>query len=552
MTHTNGQGHYHPAYPIAALQESPWNPRQHYDAKGLEELAASLAHGQLTPVLGRPTGKTFRAQGTETEIPILELAAGHRRLRAARQAKLPTLAAIVRPMTDPELLEILTIENLQREDVHPLEEARGYQSLLELGDGYDADAIAAKVGKSLSYLYQRLKLLALTPASQQAFLEGQFTAGHAIHLARLQPDDQKEALKELASHEFRGQPSVRDFGRWIHRAMLCELSEAPWKLSDATLLPSAGACTACPKRTGAQPGLFPELEDDRPLRASRKAAPDRCMDRRCHEGKMLAHLTRRRAELSEDGKPILEVSTERSSHAKPKPGKPIPAGQWFEVPKKNPLGRPALVVTGPDRGQVKQVTLDRPKVSAPDNSYAREQKAREAKAKRLTARHRLIMAGIRAHRPASPLSLAELQTIGRAYLDELTHDTRKELCRILGLTPVRKKQNGLEWEDLDQTLRPYLKGLPLADWPLLLLTFALAPGVHASTSYGTRKTSPELEGAARQYGVDLQAIDRALAPAKPKTKASKKKAPKKRAIPKARKQAGDVRRAKAKRAKVTR
>jgi hypothetical protein len=265
---------------------------------------------------------------------------------------------------------------------------------------------------------------------------------------------------------------------------------------------------------------------------------------------MLAHLTRRRAELSQDGKPILEISTEWNG-AKPKPGKPIPAGQWFEVSKKNPLGRPALVVTGPDRGQVKHVTLNRPKVSAPDNSYAREQKAREAKAKRLTARHRLIMAGIRAHRPASPLSLAELQTIGRAYLDELTHDTRKELCKILALTPVRVKRYGTEGEDLEQTLHHYLKALPLADWPLLLLTFALAPGVHCSP-YGEGKTPPELEGAAGWYGIDLPAIDRTLAPATPKTKASKKKAPKKKAPPKVKKRAGDVRRAKAKRAKGTR
>lgn len=541
---TNGQGHYHPAYPIAALQESLWNPRVHYDAKGLVDLGVSLAQGQLTPVLGRPTGKTVRVQGTE--IPILELAAGHRRLRAARQAKLPTLAAIERPMTDPELLEVLTIENLQREDVHPLEEARGYQSLLELGEGYDIDAIAAKVGKSLSYLYQRLKLLALTPASQQAFLEGQFTAGHAIHLARLQPDDQKEALKEFAERNYLGQPSVREFGRWIHRAMLCELSVAPFKLSDADLVPSAGACTNCPKRTGAQPGLFPELDDGLPVRSSRKTAPDRCMDRRCHEAKMVAHLVRRRAELSQDGKPILEISTDWS-HAKPKPGKPIPAGQWFEVPKKNPNGRPALVVTGYDRGQVKHVTLDRPKVALPDNQYAREQTARAAKAKRLTERHRRLMAGIRASRPAGALALVELQMIGRSYLEEMHHETRKELCRILELTPVRVKRYGAEGDDLDQTIRQYLEQLTLAEWPLLLLTFALAPGVHASPSYGSGKTPPALEGTARRCGVDLKAIDRALAPAKPKKKARQQKA-----TPKPKKQAGDVRRAKARRAKVSR
>lgn len=98
-------------------------------------------------------------------------------------------------MTDQQFLEIITIENLQREDVHPLEEASGYQSLLQLKD-YDVQKIADRVGRSVKYVYDRVKLLQLTKEAQKLFFDDRITAGHAILLARLSGADQKRVMEE--------------------------------------------------------------------------------------------------------------------------------------------------------------------------------------------------------------------------------------------------------------------------------------------------------------------------------------------------------------------
>jgi ParB family transcriptional regulator, chromosome partitioning protein len=169
---------------LAEIHESPWNPRQQYDQAKLAELADSLKSGQLTPVLVRP-----RTAGG------FELAAGHRRFRAAKLAGLPTLLAIVRTMEDARFLEVLVIENDQRDDLHPLEEARGFTRLLKQG-GYDIPRIAERIGRSVQYVYDRVKLLQLTKEAQALFLAGEMTAGHAILLARLAPADQARALSD--------------------------------------------------------------------------------------------------------------------------------------------------------------------------------------------------------------------------------------------------------------------------------------------------------------------------------------------------------------------
>jgi len=98
-----------------------------------------------------------------------------------------------RPMSDAELLEILVVENDQREDVHPLEQAAGYKALMLL-DGYDAKRIADRIGRSEKWVYDRVKLLALTPLAQQLFLAGKMSAGHAILIARLTKEQQEQIV----------------------------------------------------------------------------------------------------------------------------------------------------------------------------------------------------------------------------------------------------------------------------------------------------------------------------------------------------------------------
>lgn len=168
--------------PLDRLAPHPAN-RKHFDQEKLKELADSLkAVGQLTPIIVR-------------DMPgdVLQIIAGERRWRAAKLAGLETLTCVVRELSESEALEALLVENMQRADVHPLEEATAYAALITT-HRLDVEAIAGKVGKSQKYVYDRMKLLQLIPALQKLFLEEKFLAGHAILLARLTKDDQARAI----------------------------------------------------------------------------------------------------------------------------------------------------------------------------------------------------------------------------------------------------------------------------------------------------------------------------------------------------------------------
>lgn len=175
--------------PLAELRESKLNPRRHFDAGALAELTESIrAHGVLTPTLVRPVNGHY------------EIAAGHRRYRAAKAAGLAELPAVVRPMDDVAFLEVLVTENLQREDVHPLEEAEGYRALMKAG--YDVQRIADRVGRSVKYVYDRMKLLELTKDAKDLFFDGRITAGHAVILARLRAADQARVIGSRARNAY--------------------------------------------------------------------------------------------------------------------------------------------------------------------------------------------------------------------------------------------------------------------------------------------------------------------------------------------------------------
>jgi len=175
--------------PLCDIDESTQNPRRHVDGPALAQLAESIRTvGVITPAIVRPVGQRF------------ELAAGHRRYRAAKLAGLTQLPCIVRPMADQAFLEVLTIENLQREDVHPLDEATGYETLMAAPYKMKPDVIATRVGKSEKYIYDRVKLLALSKAAQQLFWNGKIEAGHAILLARLPQADQAKVIGSMPDH----------------------------------------------------------------------------------------------------------------------------------------------------------------------------------------------------------------------------------------------------------------------------------------------------------------------------------------------------------------
>lgn len=171
---------------VVLLFESKLNPRRHFDKEKLAELAASVkSQGVLEPLLVRAA-----EQGG---VPGYEIIAGARRFRAAKEAGLEEVPVRVVQLDDLQALEVMVVENGQREDVHPLEEAQGFH-LLHTRGKFDVARIAEKIGRTPQYVYDRLKLLNLTKEAQKLFLADRFTAGHAVILARLSPEDQARAI----------------------------------------------------------------------------------------------------------------------------------------------------------------------------------------------------------------------------------------------------------------------------------------------------------------------------------------------------------------------
>ena len=170
-------------------------------------------HGVLQPPLVRPSpdgGGQF------------ELVAGERRWRAAQAAGLVEMMTICRPLSDREALEIQVIENLQRADLHPLEEAEGYERLLTEHE-YTAATIADKVGKSATYVYARLKLCALTSANRKLFYDCKLNPSTALLLARIPvPELQDEAGKEITKSQY----NAKD-GMSVQDAIECAGSDFP-------------------------------------------------------------------------------------------------------------------------------------------------------------------------------------------------------------------------------------------------------------------------------------------------------------------------------------
>lgn len=174
------------------IAESAHNPRKHYNPVALAELTASVAKsGVLEPVIVR---ETRRAAGEEQHY---ELASGHRRFRAAQAAGLTVIPAYVRILDDAAFYELLTISNLQREDVHALDEAEAYAEMMTTL-GWDVAQIATRVGKSERYVYDRLKFRTLVEPARACFYAGRITAGHAVELSRLGAAAQARALDPYA------------------------------------------------------------------------------------------------------------------------------------------------------------------------------------------------------------------------------------------------------------------------------------------------------------------------------------------------------------------
>ena len=270
---------------INDITASHSNPRKRFDDAYIAELAESIkAHGLIQPITVRPIPldsifalNKARKAGDETLPPTYEIVVGECRWRAAKLAGLVEIPAFWRELDDKQVLEIQVVENLQRRDVHPIEEATGYSMLMQM-HGYTADTLAAKIGKSRSYIYGKLKLIDLCREVREAFYAGTLSESTALLIARIPGEKLQKACAKEVTTGYNGEPlSHRAAKQHIRNRYTLSLTQATFSPADATLLPKAGPCSDCPKRSGNFQDLFNDITD-----------PDVCTDPDCYETKRRA------------------------------------------------------------------------------------------------------------------------------------------------------------------------------------------------------------------------------------------------------------------------
>ncbi|MDN7245515.1 ParB/RepB/Spo0J family partition protein [Planococcus shenhongbingii] len=187
---------------IGEIRTNPYQPRKVFDEIALQELSDSIKeHGILQPVVLRKSGKYF------------ELVVGERRFRAAKLAKLKEVPAIVKELTDQQMMELAILENLQREDLTPIEEAEAYQKLMEALN-LTQEQLAFRLGKSRPHIANHIRLLALPENVRQMISDKQLTMGHGRTLLGLR---QKKLIPDIAEKVVKENLNVRQLENLVQR-----------------------------------------------------------------------------------------------------------------------------------------------------------------------------------------------------------------------------------------------------------------------------------------------------------------------------------------------
>ena len=290
--------------PLAEILPSATNPRKQFNKDSLEELTNSIREsGVQQPIIIRPRGTP--AIGKEKVSAPYELVCGARRMKAAAAAGMETIPAIIRDLDDAEAYRVQILENLQREDLGPMEEAEGYAVLAK--QGLSSQEIATRLGKPPAYVHQRIKLLELGPKAQKALREGTLQLGFALELAKLKGKEQDEAFGWCTAQWDRPR-SVEALRQRINEHFRLELKSAPFSTKATNLHPTAGSCVECPKRTGADSLLFGDIQGD-----------DRCLDSKCYKEKVrtVIHVRVEELKKTQDGNaPLLSESYTANSAPK--------------------------------------------------------------------------------------------------------------------------------------------------------------------------------------------------------------------------------------------
>jgi ParB/RepB/Spo0J family partition protein len=508
--------------------------RRHFDANGLKELTASIRDiGVVQPIVVRrlPEGEG----GVHFEI-----VAGERRWRAAQDAGLAEIPAVVRTLSDQDVLQIQLVENLQREGLDELTEAEGYEELMKTG--FTVDEIATKLVKSRQYVYQRLKLLALCSEGRKAFRDGTLSAAIALMVARIPVESlQKEALKEVTRKGWDGDlPSLREAQSIILNRFMLRLSEAPFSTADAELVPQAGACRTCPKRTGNQPELFGDVK-----------RADTCTDPTCFATKKAAHQAKRREEALAQGRPVLDgeaaakimrrgvydlkgyVHLDSECYADEKRrtyrkilGKQCPPGSLILDETRGTYIEIAPTDEVHALLKSKGIKTSHEQLKSQDES----RKDAEKKARRETAFRTYLMQQVRDRAPTSA-DVELLRAVAETLYTTLWYEHRKRLARL-----YRWKQPKKDGSQAPADPWGFMASDSMADVVKFLLDCTLINELQVSPHQPSK--APRLMAAAARAGLDVAALRKSFdpdahaaelkkrdAPARPKAAAKRRTAP---------------------------
>src|SRR5713226_393658 len=496
--------------PLERIRESTTNPRHVFDETKLREFADNIRlHGVLQAILVRPA--------PDGEDGAYELVAGARRFRASKLAAKSTIPATVRDLSDSECREIQLIENLQRAEIHELDEGIGYRSLMDLKpDFYTVEMVAAQVGKSPSYVKGRVSLTELIPAAQTAFYEGKLTVTHALEIARLQPNDQERAMMEcFPGHRSTGSIlkdrkaealTVRQLREWIEREIHLDLKNAPFDTEDANLLPAAGTCSACSKRTGNNPLLFPEIKN-RSL----------CTDPSCHQAKIQAFVQLRVSPLVREGQKPVQISESPSWQVLSRAPNTLYEGQYRRAEREGecPHTQVAVVVDGRKAGTVIHICTDEKcKTHRQFSHYEISPQEREQRRKlalgirvQKEARSRILQA-VRQKLPAA-LARADFEMVALDYFRRLGHDNHHRLFQVYGWEEKKTKTSwGGNTVNHEKLAEARIHVMNAADLNRFMVTCALVPDLYCPgySSAETLSKESNLIRSAVRYKVDASKI----------------------------------------------
>lgn len=422
---------------IAKCFESPTNPRgAKFEGAEFDELVASVKEkGVLMPVLARLIHNRPKNGGGAK----FEIIAGNRRFRAAQKAGLTEIPARVVAMTDTEVREAQIVENLQRADIHPIDEGFAYRDLIETAK-LDVAGVAAKVGKSQSYIRQRLVLSELDSKLAAKVREGILPVGHAVLIARLDKAEQGKAYKYAAEN--------RRYGTTV-----CDLKELREYITDVVF---RAAMKSPPWKDDAQAkALIAEVTG---IKGGGKTlfggeTAENIENPADYAKALAAYLSLKIEEYKSAGKPLTLVSGDYSTTTKGLKGRnEYKTGKgWYSGKCKS--WHDALIVEGEGVGKLIRICTDKqcpehyrdlrsesPKAQA--EAKVKRKKEREAEQRKRDKDTAAMAAAV--SKMSWPMPEAQLDVLIELALQSASHDTERQVVKRRELVPDKKRTS---WGD---------------------------------------------------------------------------------------------------------